>query len=110
MKESSLAKAIDKAAQQRAHAIITKMREAITTALQPYWRPKNAGDEDIGDDILELLRKLAESREWRAVSFMPSQHMLEACRAAIINDLLSGLPKLRELAEMAGDDEGEANE
>ncbi len=108
MNEPNLAKAIDKAAEQRAKDIIRKIQLAITTSLQPYWRPTNAGDEFIGDDIRELLKKLAEANsDWRTMQFVPSQQMISACRGAIINDLLNGLPKLRQLAQMAGDENEE---
>lgn len=106
MNESNLAKSIDKAAEQRAKEIIRKIQLAITDALRPYWRPTNAGDEFIGDDIRKLLKQLSETtNDWRVMSFEPSPEMLAACRGAIINDILNGLPKLRELAQMAGNEE-----
>jgi len=106
MKESNLAKAIDKAAEQRAHAIIKKVRNAIIDTLRNHWRPKEAGEEFIGDDIRRLLKALADApNEMQSVSFVVSTDMLAACRAAIINDLLNGLPKLRELAQMAGEND-----
>lgn len=107
MKEPNLSKAIDKAALGNARKIIEDITKAITAALQPHWRPKLAGEEHIGEDIRRLLHELADSREWRSTTydFKPSSKMVDHCRAALVNDLLSGLPKLRELALMA-----EANE
>ena len=106
MKESNLAKAIDRAAKQRAHAIIKKIRTAIIETLQKHWRPKEVGEEFIGDDITRLLKTMADApNAMREVSFVPSSEMLAACRAAIINDLLNGLPQLRELAKMAEDED-----
>ena len=106
MKESNLAKAIDHAAQQRADAIIKKVRTAIIETIAKYWRPKEAGEEFIGDDIRRLLKTLADApNEMRSVSFTISSELLAACRAAIINDLLNGLPQLRELAKMAEDED-----
>ena len=103
MKESNLAKAIDKAAEQRADAIVKAIRTAVIDALRNRWRPKEAGEEYIGDDIRRLLKAMSESKDMQSVSFVISSELLAACRAAIINDLLNGLPQLRELAQMASD-------
>ena len=106
MKESNLAKAIDQAAEQRADKIIKAIRDSITKALEQHWRPKLAGEEFIGDDIRALLGKLSQSgTDWRSMSLTVSSELLAACRAAIINDLLNGLPQLRELAKMAEDED-----
>ena len=102
MKESNLAKAIDKAAEQRAEKIINRVSNAILEALKPHWRSTDTGDEHIGDDIRRLLRGLSEyNGTWTAMPFQPSPKMIDACRAAIVNDLLKGMPKLRELSQMA---------
>jgi len=110
MNEPNLSKAIDKAALGNARKIIEDITKAITAALQPHWRPKLAGEEHIGDDIRKLLHRLADSSEWRDATyqFEPSSKMVDHCRAALVNDLLKGLPKLRELALMAELDETDA--
>jgi len=110
MKEPNLAKAIDKAAQQRAEEIIKNLKQAISDAAQRYWRPKNAGEEFIGDDVRGVLRALAASDTgWRHTSYRPSAFMVDACRAAIVNDLLKGLPKIADLMRMAELNESETD-
>lgn len=101
MKEANLAKSIDRAAAQKAKEVLSNVRDAIAKAVNPYWRPKETGTEFIGDDIRKLLRAMADESEWRSLRISPSAQMVNACRGAIINDLLSGLPRLRELAQMA---------
>ena len=101
MKEANLAKAIDRAAEQKAKEVLRSLSDAISKAVQPYWRSKATGDEHIGEDIRKLLREMAKSTEWRSLQIQPSEQMVNACRGAIGNDLLSGLPRLRELAQMA---------
>ncbi len=107
MNEPNLSKAIDKTALWNARKIIEGITNALTAALQPHWRSKLAGEEHIGEDIRRLLHELADANDWRvaAYNFEPSSKMVDHCRAALVNDLLKGLPKLRELALMA-----EANE
>jgi len=110
MKEANLSKAIDKAALGNARKIIEGITNAVTAALQPHWRSKLAGEEHIGEDIRRLLHELADATDWRAAAyaFEPSSKMVDHCRAALVNDLLKGLPKLRELALMAELDETDA--
>lgn len=101
MKESNLAAAIDKAAEQRAAVVIRDIRAAINNALRPHWRSPATGEQHIGDDIRKILATLAISNSWDHEHIGPSTELIDACRGAIINDLLNGLPKLRELSMMA---------
>lgn len=103
MKEANLAKAIDHAAEQRANELMRNIYSAVTSAIKPFWHPQEAGKEWIGDDIRNVLSyAAAPTSDWRfGADIEPSEKLITACRAAIINDLLSGMPKLRELAQMA---------
>jgi len=111
MTEPSISKAIDKAAKANAQQIIATIAAALSNALKPHWRPKLAGEEHIGDDIRKLLKALADSEtDWRAAAyqFQPSSKMIDHCRASLVNDLLKGLPRLRELALLAESTEVDA--
>lgn len=108
MKETSLSAAIDKAAMQRAVNILVDVRNAVKQALDPYWRPKGAGSELISKDINTLLEMMARSTEsFNRITVRPSAEMVNACRGAIVEDLLNGLPKLKELFEMANYEEAD---
>lgn len=100
MKESNLAKAIDKAAERRAEDIARDIQRAVVEAVKPHWRPKLAGEHYIGEDVRATLQMLAASNDWSTAKRRPSKELIEACRAAVINELLTGLPKLRELVLM----------
>lgn len=109
MKESNLAKTIDRLAQRKAEDFMTHVKTVITNALKDTWRAKVAGGHDwLGEDVKAVLLAYAESigvpdgyKHPR-----PSADLVNSCRATIVNDLLNGLPKLKELAMMqAGPDE-----
>lgn len=103
MNESSLAKSIDRLAEKRAKDILTNVRAAIENALKPHWRPKDASEEWIGEDIKELLRNYINSigeGGWNKGT-PPSQELIDACRAKVLSELLNGLPKLGELVQLA---------
>lgn len=110
MKETDLAKAIDRAAKQRAAAILCKARDAVVRALAPYWRPDEAGREFIAADIRHMLTDLAASADLSRMPVHPSREIIDACRADIMSGLLSALPKLQELAAMAAPSEDECRE
>lgn len=110
MKETDLSKAIDRAAEQRAKAILCEVRNALVRALSPYWRPKEAGNELVAKDIRNVLTRLATADDLARMEVYPSAEMVNACRAHIVNGLLTGLPKLQELAAMAMQDDGEQDD
>jgi len=103
MTEPSLAIAIDKAGEQRAKEIMKNIKLSVLKSLESAWRPKGAGEEFIGDDVKAVLRALSQptSYDSRTLEVAPSKELIQACRAKIINDLLKGLPNIRELTEMA---------
>ena len=110
MKESDLARAIDMAAEQRAKQLLQSVRDAVCNALKPYWRPDGAGRELISKDIRSLLVQMANADGIERTQVRPSTEMVDMCRADIVNGLLDGLPKLRELAQMAMQDDGDSEE
>lgn len=112
MKESNLAAAIEKAANQRAQEVIKNIKESVVESVKKHWRPKAAGEEFVGDDIRHVLKTLAEVDEWKRVKLPVSPKLVNACRGAIINELLNGLPKLQELSAMADEfsDQSERDE
>lgn len=65
MKEANLAKSIDRAAEQRAKEVLRKLRDAISAAVQPYWAPQATGQSNMGEDIRNLMRAMADAHGWR---------------------------------------------
>lgn len=100
MTEVNLSAAIDKAAKQRAAAIMADIKESISKAVTPYWRTKQAGGEYIRGDILRVLAAMGRGTEWRDLKVVPSRFLVDACRAKIVNDLLNELPQVNELSRM----------
>lgn len=102
MKEPDLSKAIDQAAQQRAKMILNDIKRAVEVAVNGYFRPKQAGGEWIGDELRSVLEQMAKSAEWPQMKLHPpTRHLVDGCRAAIVNDLLTGLPKIQELMALS---------
>ena len=105
MKEPDLAKAIDKLASIRAE---TFLREIYESFRQDSYRPKIAGEEFMGEDIKNVLIYYAKHTE--NVPYpkpSPTEKLLNNCRATIINDLLIGLPKIKELLELQATSDNE---
>lgn len=103
MQENSLAETIDVLAHRRASEFITHVHSVVQNALKDSWRAKVAGgDAFLGDDIKAVLLAYAEavghSDSYKKPK--PTDNLVNHCRATIINDLINGLPKLRELALM----------
>jgi len=107
MKESSLAASIDTLARRRAEDFISRIKSLVQNALKDEWRNKVAGgNEFCGDDIKAVLLAYCESvgisDSYKAPK--PTAELVNYCRATIINDLLNGLPKIRELAMMQAEE------
>jgi len=107
MKESSLAASIDTLARRRAEDFISRIKSLVQNALKDEWRNKVAGgNEFCGDDIKAVLSAYVASigipDAYKAPK--PTDELVNACRATIINDLLNGLPKIRELAMMQAEE------
>lgn len=110
MNESSLAQTIDKLAQKKAEDLLTNMRSAINSALNQYWRSKDAGQEFHPMDIKNVLMEYAESIGPSGTSntrrtVKPTAELVNSCRAHVLNTLLAGLPKIAELAAMAAEND-----
>lgn len=111
MKERSLAATIDTLAQRKAEEFIGHVHTVVTHALKDAWRAKIAGGgEWLGDDIKAVLLAYAASigvtDGYKAPK--PTAELVNCCRATIINDLLNGLPKLKELAMMQAEESTDA--
>jgi len=107
MNERSLSETIDKLAQRKAEDFITHVHSVITHALKDTWRAKIAGGREwLGEDIKAVLLAYATSvgitDGYKAPK--PTKDLVNSCRATIVDDLLSGLPKLKELAMMQAED------
>ena len=108
MKEPDLAKAIDKLASIRAETFLREILDKIKSCLKDSYRPKIAGEEFIGEDIKNVLIYYAKHTE--NVPYpkpSPTEKLLNNCRATIINDLLIGLPKIKELLELQATSDNE---
>ncbi len=108
MKESSLAASIDILARRRAEEFLARIKTLVQNALKDEWRAKVAGgNEFCGDDIKSVLLAYVPSigipDSYKAPK--PTDELVNACRATIINDLLNGLPKIRELAMMQAEEQ-----
>lgn len=103
MTESSLAKSIDRLAEKRAAEIIQQLRTTLDFALKPHWRPKDANQEHIGEDIKAVLLSFANAIETGGdrKRTQPSPALINACRTQVLSELLNGLPKLGELVQLA---------
>ena len=111
MKESSLAATIDLLAQRKAEEFITHVHSAINHVLKDAWRAKIAGGREwLGYDIKAVMLAYANSigsnETYKAPK--PTEDLVRYCRATIVDDLLAGLPKLKELAMMQA--EGSSHE
>ena len=108
MKESSLAESIDILARRRAEDFISRVKSLVQNALKDEWRAKLAGGSEwCGDDIKAVLSRYADSVGITDgyVAPKPTDELVNVCRATIINDLLNGLPKIRELAMMQAEEQ-----
>ena len=109
MNESSLAATIDKLAKRKAEDFISQVKTVVEQPLKDLWRAKVAGGREwLGEDIKSVLIAYAQSigsGDYKAPA--PSEELVNLCRATVLNDLLSGLPKLRELAMMQADESPE---
>jgi len=108
MKESSLAASIDILARRRAEDFITRIKSLVKNALKDEWRAKEAGGiEWCGDDIKAVLLAYCASIQFpdSYKAPKPTDDLVNYCRATIINDLLNGLPKIRELAMMQAEEQ-----
>lgn len=110
MTEKTLASAIDELAKRRAKEFITEVKDAVQAALKDKWRPKVAGGSAfMGEDIKNVLAAYAasvgQSDSYRSPS--PTNELVSLCRATILSDLLSGLPRLKELALMQAEAEAQ---
>ncbi len=107
MKESSLAASIDILARRRAEDFISRVKSLVQNALKDEWRNKVAGETLLRDDIKAVLSAYVASigipDAYKAPK--PTDELINACRATIINDLLNGLPKIRELAMMQAEEQ-----
>ena len=107
MKESSLAASIDILARRRAEDFISRIKSLVQNALKDEWRAKVAGNAFCGDDIKAVLVAYSDSigfpDSYKAPK--PTDELVDHCRATIINDLLNGLPKIRELAMMQAEEQ-----
>ena len=111
MKEPNLAKAIDRLASIRAEAFMLEVRNKIKASLSTYYRPKIAGEEFVGEDIKNILIYYAKHTDNTPYPKpTPTEKLLNACRATIINDLLAGLPKIKELMELQSREEPDAQD
>jgi hypothetical protein len=107
MNELTLSGAVDRLAQRKAEDFITEVKSAIANALKDKWRAKVAGGsaylgEDIKAVLLAYAASLAKPDSYK--SPRPTDDLVSQCRATIVNDLLNGLPKLKELALMQVED------
>lgn len=120
MNESSLAATIDKLAKRKAEDFISQVKTVVEQSLKDAWRAKVAGGSEwLGADIKAVLIAYAQSigigtRDYVGKSYRlpykapaPSEELVNLCRATVLNDILSGLPKLRELAMMQADESPE---
>jgi hypothetical protein len=109
MNESSLAATIDKLAKRKAEDFISQVKTVVEQSLKDAWRAKVAGGSEwLGADIKAVLIAYAQSigiGDYKAPA--PSEELVNLCRATVLNDILSGLPKLRELAMMQADESPE---
>jgi len=100
MNEVSLSRSVDLAARQRAELIIEEITNSIKGSLQNRFRDKRAGNTFIKDDIINILKAYTTHLENINSDHIRKPHptttLLDACRAQIINDLLSGIPRLQE--------------
>lgn len=101
MNEISLSRSVDLAARQRAELIINEITNAIRGSLENRYRDKRASNMLIKEDIINVLKAYLTHLETPTSEIVRKPHptttLLDACRAQIINDLLSGIPKLQEL-------------
>ena len=107
MNERSLSDTIDKLAQRKAEDFIAHVHTVINNALKDAWRAKIAGGREwLGDDLKAVMQAYATSvgitDGYKAPK--PTKDLVDACRATIVDDLLSGLPKLKELAMMQAEE------
>ena len=109
MSETTLANAVDNLAKRKAAAFISGIHDLLTRALKDHWRPAVAGGsawagEDVKAVLLAFAETIGKGREAYKVP-APTSELIDHCRATIINDLLSGLPKLKELALMQAEED-----
>lgn len=107
MKESNLSDTIDTLAQRKADEFITHVHTVVQNSLKEAWRAKVAGGGAfLGDDIKAVLLAYAEgignSGSYKKPK--PTEDLVSHCRATIVNDLLNGLPKLKELAMLQAEE------
>jgi len=94
MIETILAKKIDALAKTNATDFLHEVERAVAAALKPYWMPKKAGEVFLREDIRNVLDRFDQHDK---PSLSPSKKMIDAFRAKIINDLLAGLPVVKDL-------------
>ena len=104
MNEPTLAKTIDRAALSRAEKIIDNFKISIINALDNKWRQKEASNELLRDDVINVLENylvyLKTSGQPHPKSPKPTDALINGCRAKILNDLIDGLPKINDLLSM----------
>lgn len=103
MNEKTLASSIDALAERKAEDFLSHVKVAVEKSLKDAWRPTIVGGkEHLGSDIQNVLRAYASSigRNCSYEKPEPTKHLIDSCRATIINDLLENLPRLKELALM----------
>ena len=107
MKETKLSDAIDRLAVRKAEAFIDAIKVAIETALKGKMHAKVARTSEwVGIDVKHVLlayAKYLETSEYKKPE--PTSNLINILRANILDELLDGMPRVRELALMA-----EANE
>lgn len=107
MNEGNLSATIDTLARRKADDFIAHVHSVVQNALKDAWHAKVAGGNAfLGDDIKAVLMAYAEcighSDSYKKPK--PTEELVAHCRATIVNDLLNGLPKLKELAMMQADE------
>ena len=107
MKETKLSDAIDRLAVRKAEAFIDAIKVAIETALKDKLHAKVARTSEwVGIDVKHVLlayAKYLETYEYKKPE--PTSNLINIFRTNILDELLDGMPRVRELALMA-----EANE
>lgn len=99
--EKTLSQAVNDLAERNARKLMERIYQELSNCLKNYYRPKEANDEFIRDDIFAILKQYITNADSQTrICPPPSNILINGCRAKIIEDLLNGLPKIQELLRL----------
>lgn len=109
MEQEHLVKTIDKAAHSQAIDIQRKIERAIKEAMNPHFRPKEAGGEFIGEDVQKILTWYASNISKCDKERMPppSQELINLCRQQILKTLIDGIPAFERILALSKENSNE---